>query len=150
MSFKEEERQEEQEEQQEKPEPGFSKVDKRHSAEEEAEEQREAEQAEPVPEEPVGEEEAEPAAEGIALGDLDVYDTLRFTIGLLAQQAWITMGVQLAPGASDLKEDLIQAKVAIDSLEFIIAELVPQLDEREQVELNALLNNLRINYVKRA
>ncbi len=158
MSFKEEERQEEQEEQQEKPEPGFRKVDKRHSAQDKLEHEdasvppdEEAEQdAEPVPEEPVGEEEAEPAAEGIALGDLDVYDTLRFTIGLLAQQAWITMGVQLAPGASELKRDLVQAKVAIDSLEFIIAELAPQFDEREQVELNALLNNLRINYVKKA
>ena len=141
---------EEPEEQQEKPEPGFRTVDKRHSAQEEPEEQREAEQAEPVPEEPVGEEEAEPAAPGIALGELDVYDTLRFTIGLLAQQAWIMMGVQLAPGALELKDDLVQAKVAIDSLEFIIAELAPQLDERDQFELNSLLSNLRINYVKRA
>ena len=147
MSFRGEQGQEGQQEQQER---GFRKVDKRHSAEEEPEEQREAEQAELATEEPFGEEEAEPAAEGIALGDLDVYDTLRFTIGLLAQQAWITMGVQLAPGASELKRDLVQAKVAIDSLEFIIAELAPQFDEREQVELNALLNNLRINYVKRA
>ncbi len=153
MSFREEEPEEEREEEQD---PSFRKVDKRHRAEPEPEEQQAAESSEPEaieepPDEEAGaEEEAGPTDEAVTFGDLSVYDTLRFTAGLLIQQAWIQMGVQLAPGAAELKHDLVQAKVAIDSLEFVVAKLEPQLDEHEQAEYESILANLRINYVKKA
>ncbi len=159
MSFREEEPEEEREEEQD---PSFRKVDKRHRAEPEPEEQQAAESSEPEAveeapeEEAVAREEAVPAEEtgptdeAVTLGDLSVYDTLRFAAGLLIQQAWIQMGVQLAPGAAELKQDLVQAKVAIDSLEFVVAKLEPELDEHEQAEYESILANLRINYVKKA
>ena len=148
MSFKEEE-EEAREEVQEPQEPSFRKVDKRHSAQAGADEESaadEVEQAEPEPE--AAEETA--AEEEMPLTEVDVYDTLRFVISMLARQAWVMMGVQIAPGAAELKQDLVQAKIAIDTLEFIVGKLEPQLDAGEKGELDALLTNLRINYVKKA
>lgn len=150
---------EEKDENQESSEPTFRKVDKRHSAEQQAAEstQNEVGQATEPEEEPTEnseEEVAEPAEEeapeGIPLAELSVYDTLRFVIGMLVQQAWIHLGIQLAPGAEDLKEDLPQARVAIDTLEFIIEKLEPELSDAERSELSSALANLRLNYVKKA
>ena len=133
------------------PEPGFRKVDKRHSAgPADSAAPDEAEYKEAVPEESTPPEESETQPEAVPLSTLDVYATLRFMAGLLAQQAWIMLGVQLAPGATDLKQDLVQARIAIDTLEFITRQLQPELDDAEKAELANLLANLHINYVKKA
>jgi len=147
LSFKEEEQGEEREEQQE---PSFEKVDKRHSAQEKTEsaDQQETE-AEAPAEQPVEQEEPEMAQEA-PLQALDVYDTLRFMVSLLMQQAWISLGIQKAPGAEETKQDLPQAKVAIDTLEFVVGKLEPDLESQEKTELDSVLSNLQINYVKRA
>ena len=146
MSFKEEE----QEEEQQQHEPSFQKVDKRHSAEQESIPANEQEvEAEAPAEQPVDQEEPEMAQE-TPLQALDVYDTLRFMISLLIQQAWVSLGIQKAPGAEEVQQDLSQAKVAIDTLEFVIAKLAPDLDLQEKGELDSVLSNLQINYVQRA
>ena len=146
MSFKEEE----QEEEQEQHEPSFQKVDKRYSAEQESIPVNEQEIEPEVPaEQPVEQEEPEMAQE-TPLQALDVYDTLRFMVSLLIQQAWISLGIQKAPGAQETKQDLPQAKVAIDTLEFVIDKLKPALEPQERAELDSVLSNLQINYVKRA
>jgi len=146
LTFKEED----QEEEQEQHEPSFEKVDKRHSAEPEtipASEQEAA--AEASAQQPVDQEEPEMAQE-IPLQALDVYDTLRFAVSLLTQQAWISLGIQKAPGAEETQQDLPQAKVAIDTLEFVVGKLEPDLESQEKAELDSVLSNLQINYVKRA
>ena len=146
MSFKEEE----QEEEHEQHEPSFQKVDKRHSAAEESEpaDQHETE-AEAAAQQPVEQEEPEMAQE-VPLQALDVYDTLRFMVSLLIQQAWVSLGIQKAPGAEEVEQELSQAKVAIDTLEFVIDKLAPDLESQERAELNSVLSNLQINYVQRA
>jgi len=147
LSFNEEEQQEERDEQQE---PSFEKVDKRHSAGDESEPADEQETgAEAAAEQPVDQEEPETAQE-VPLQDLDVYDMLRFVVSLLTQQAWVSLGIQKAPGAEDVKKDLLQAKVAIDTLEFVIDKLAPDLESQEKAELDSVLSNLQINYVQRA
>jgi len=147
LSFNEEEQQEERDEQQE---PSFEKVDKRHSAGDESEPADEQETgAEAAAEQPVDQEEPEMAQE-VPLQDLDVYDMLRFVVSLLTQQAWVSLGIQKAPGAEDVKKDLLQAKVAIDTLEFVIDKLAPDLESQEKAELDSVLSNLQINYVQRA
>jgi len=146
LTFKEEKREEEQ--QQHK--SSFQKVDKRHSAEEGAEPvDKQDTEAEVAAQQPVGQEEPQ-AAQEIPLQALDVYDTLRFMVSLLIQQAWVSLGIQKAPGAEEVKQDLPQAKVAIDTLEFVIAKLEPDLEPQEKAELHSVLSNLQINYVKRA
>ena len=147
MSFKEDEQPEEHEQEQE---PSFQKVDKRHTAEEESEPaDRQETEAEAPAHQPVDQETEETVPE-VPLQALDVYDTLRFMVSLLIQQAWISLGIQKAPGAEEVEQDLPQAKVAIDTLEFVIDKLVPDLEPQERAELDSVLSNLQINYVKRA
>ncbi len=155
---------EEKEENEESSEPTFRKVDKRHSANEQEEEAARAAEPEEEPAEGPEEEGADPAAEeaekraeseeqaaeGVSLAELSVYDTLRFVLSLLIQQAWIHLGIQLAPGAQELKEDLPQARVAIDTLEFIVQKLEPELSDSERSELSSAVANLQLNYVNKA
>jgi len=146
LTFEEEEQEEREQEQ----EPSFQKVDKRHSAEEESEpaDQQETEAEAPAAQ-PV-DQETEEAAPQVPLQALDIYDMLRFVVSLLTQQAWVSLGIQKAPGAEEVEQDLPQAKVAIDTLEFVIDKLAPDLDPQERAELDSVLSNLQINYVKRA
>jgi len=147
LSFKEDEQQQEREQQQE---PSFQKVDKRHSAEQESEPPDEQETEAEAPAEQSVDWETEEAAPEVPLQALDVYDMLRFVVSLLTQQAWVSLGIQKAPGAEEIQQDLPQAKVAIDTLEFVIAKLAPALEPQEKAELDSVLSNLQINYVKRA
>ena len=147
MTFEEEEQQEEREQEQE---PSFQKVDKRQSAEQESGPADEQEtEAEAPAEQPV-DQQTEEAVPEVPLQALDVYDILRFVVSLLTQQAWVSLGIQKAPGAEEVEQDLPQAKVAIDTLEFVIDKLAPDLEPQEVAELNSALSNLQINYVKRA
>jgi len=118
----------------------------------------EAEAAAPEPEEepvppPHGRVTPEEKAEeqrAPTLADLDIYDTLRFMIGLLNQAAWTHLGLVVPPGASEARTDLVQARVAIDSLEALVEKLTPKANEDEKRELTTMLANLRINYVRKA
>ncbi len=127
---------------------------------ENASEQEPVEIEEEVPEPPphgrIPPEEEEPPATGteqpatMTLADLSVYDTLRFMVSLLSQQAWLRLGLQVVPGKAEPEPDLPQARVAIDSLEAVIRQLEPHCETSEKQELETLLGNLRINYVKKA
>jgi hypothetical protein len=97
------------------------------------------------PEEPPADE-----APPMTLGDLSVYDTLRFAISLLGQQAWMRLGLTVLPGQTEPVADLPQARVAIDALEALVRLLEPSSDEAEKRELHTLLDNLRVNYVRKA
>jgi hypothetical protein len=82
------------------------------------------------------------------LADLDIYDTLRFMIGVLNQAAWIHLGLVVAPGAKEAVTNLAQARVAIDSLEALAQQLQPASEPEERREIEILLANLRVNFVK--
>ena len=104
------------------------------------------------PEEPPAE---APAAESpepppMTLADLSVYDTLRFSVSLLSQQAWMRLGLQVIPGMAEPVTVLAQARVAIDALEAVVRLLEPDTDDGEKRELHTLLDNLRVNYVRKA
>jgi len=149
LSFSEDE-QEEREQGQEQQEPSFEKVDKRHSAKEELECGDEQETADEAPTQPPVDQKEPEMAQEVPLRAIDVYDTLRFMVSLLIQQAWISLGIQKAPGAEEVQQDLPQAKVAIDTLEFVIVKLALDLEPQEKSELDSMLSNLQINYVQRA
>ncbi len=81
---------------------------------------------------------------------LNMYDLLRMMLGMCVQQAWIHLGIQLAPGAKELKMDLPQARLAIDTVAYIKEALAAQLQETEKREIEQILATLRLNYVQRA
>ncbi|HEY3397045.1 MAG TPA: DUF1844 domain-containing protein [Armatimonadota bacterium] len=84
-----------------------------------------------------------------SLADLSVYDMLRFTVGMLNQAAWVHLGLVVAPGSTEPKPDLPQARVAIDTLEALAKQLQPDANEEEKRELTNLLDTLRLNYVRK-
>ena len=113
----------------------------------------EPEEREEAPEEHAehAEHPGEPEAERPAtLADLDIYDTLRFMIGILNQAAWMHLGLVVPPGATEPRTDLGQARVAIDALEALAGLLRADSASDEQREMESVLANLRINYVKKA
>lgn len=147
------------------------KVDKRASrqtpAEEEAAEKG-AEAAEPAGEaEPEATEaetetqEAEPPTEQEEAPDegaadegpppeITVYGLLRMSIGMYAEQAWIHMGVRMDPSKQRTEQNLPLAKVAVDTVAFLVEQLQPDLTPEEKREVDQLVANLRINYVQRS
>jgi len=94
-------------------------------------------------------EQAEEPAEAPPV-EMDVFDLLRMSVGLFAQEAWIGLGIQARPGSSEVKPDLRLARTAIDTLEFLVGQLGDELEAAEKREMDALLANLRINYVQRS
>ena len=90
----------------------------------------------------------EPEEEEAGLPLPDVYSTLGFMVGMLAEQAWRFMGIRLAPGQKEMVKDLVQAKVAIDTLVFISDKLHPHISDDERNAMRELISNLQINFVQ--
>ena len=98
---------------------------------------------------------AEAAAAGAQEGQeqpapADVYDLLRFTLGIFLNQAWIHLGVRAAPGTTETVTDLPKARVAIDTAVAIYEKLKPTLSDAECREIELELTNLRLNFARRA
>ncbi|MGQ9455413.1 MAG: DUF1844 domain-containing protein [Armatimonadota bacterium] len=79
-----------------------------------------------------------------------VYDLMHFMVGMLAEQAWVRMGIRLAPGYKEPEKDMAQAKVAIDTIVFVVDKIAPHLDEADRRSLRALVSDLQINFVKQS
>jgi len=139
----------------------YKKVDKRAKAEDASTEQADVEETdddEATPEQPrdtsaaEAEDQTEEAAaeaeapEGL---HLDIYQILRLFVGMVSEQAWINLGIQLAPGEEETKVKLTEAKIAIDTLRFICQQLEDDLEEAEKRELDNLISTLQMNYIQR-
>jgi hypothetical protein len=111
----------------------------------EGEEEFEAEEAERPTSEP-----HEHPHEHADLPMPSVYDILGLAVGLLQEQAWQRMGIRLAPGAKEVEKDMVQAKIAIDTIVFISDQLAPHLGEDERKALRGLVGDLQINFVRQS
>ena len=80
--------------------------------------------------------------------DMDVFDILRMSLGLFAQEAWVSMGLQTRPGASDTKRDLRCARIAIDIVEVVGEKLGDEAEEEECRTIDQILTDLRVNFVR--
>lgn len=85
-----------------------------------------------------------------ALFPRSVYDVLASPIPLLAELAWIKIGLRAHPATGELDVDLSEAQAAIDTLDFILNKLEPKLSPEQQRELRTLVMNLKLNYASRA
>ena len=79
-----------------------------------------------------------------------VYDLLQFMVGMLAEQAWERMGIRLAPGQKEIEKDLVQAKLAIDTIVYIVDKIHPHVGEDERKALRGLVSDLQINFVRQS
>lgn len=102
-------------------------------------EQASSEEAEPSPDE-------QAAAEAM---DVDVYGLLRLFVSMMTEQAWIHLGLQTAPGKTETETRLSEARVAIDTLQFLRKQLDQNLQDVERRELDRVISTLRVNYIQR-
>ncbi|MCE5200140.1 MAG: DUF1844 domain-containing protein [Armatimonadota bacterium] len=78
----------------------------------------------------------------------NVYAMMEFMIQMLSEQAWQLMGIRLAPGQKEMVKDLTQAKIAIDTIVFLVDKLHPHIEERDRLALRAMISDLQLNFVK--
>ncbi|MCL5773927.1 MAG: DUF1844 domain-containing protein [Firmicutes bacterium] len=80
----------------------------------------------------------------------DIYEVINICIAMLAEQAWIQMGLHLNPATKEIKKDIQQASLAIDCLQSLIEKTEDKLDEKTKSEIKNLLSNLRLNFVQQS
>ncbi len=87
-------------------------------------------------------------APGADLRAIPVGDLIRIFIGELHARAWIHMGLVVNPATSQLAKDLPQARLAIDCIASLREHLLPFASEDERAELDRMVADLRVNYVR--
>ncbi len=115
-------------------EPNFRVTDRRRVGREEAGE-------------PAKADEPSRAAEAPLLSTLDL---LRLFIAELHGRAWMHMGLTLNPATKLVVKDLPQARLAIDCLASLVEHLGPSIAQPERDELERILADLRINFVRQS
>jgi hypothetical protein len=127
----------------------FRVTDKRRAGREESD------QAPPTGEPPgaAGSQAAGPSAAEAPADEarlLQVADLVRVFIGELSARAWVHMGLIVDPATKQLVRDLPQARLAIDCVVGLVEQLTPVVDTAERDELERLVADLRINFVRRS
>ena len=79
---------------------------------------------------------------------ITVAGILQMSAGLLSERAWIDMGMVADPGTGQVEKRLDEAKRAIDALTDISRHLEPVAGPDERRELQTMLTNLRLNFVR--
>ncbi|HEY3247935.1 MAG TPA: DUF1844 domain-containing protein [bacterium] len=101
------------------------------------------EQKSPEDEQPSVRESTGPAAEPI-----DAPGLVRWCISLLAAHAWQSMGLIPNPATNKIERDLADARLAIDAAGALVDQVKLRLDDSARREMEALLTDLRVNYVE--
>jgi ABC-type Zn2+ transport system substrate-binding protein/surface adhesin len=79
-----------------------------------------------------------------------VYDLMMYMAGMIAEQAWLHMGLRLAPGKKEPTKDLAQAKVAVDTVVFLVDKLGSHIAEEDRRALRGLVSDLQMNFVRQS
>lgn len=83
-----------------------------------------------------------------AMANTSAYSIATSLVMVMAQKAWVNLGkIAADPKANELKVDLPQAKFAIDVIAAVYEPLKPHISAEESGQIQALLTNLRLNYV---
>jgi hypothetical protein len=107
-----------------------------------------AEEPEPKTAEPEPEQPAQAPGPEAELPPPNIFETLQFVTGLLAEQAWQLMGLHLPPGRKEPVVDMAQAKVAIDVVIAVADKIHPHLDDESRRAIRGLISDLQINFVQ--
>jgi hypothetical protein len=77
-------------------------------------------------------------------------DLVQMCIGMLNEIAWVKMGMVPDPMSGTLGADLPQAQLAIDCAADLAHRLERHVDARTQRDLQTLIQNLKLNFVRRS
>ncbi len=89
-------------------------------------------------------------SKAIPLLALDSTSLLSWFAGILASRAWVEIGLLADPLTGKVSKDLDQARLAIDALEGLTRTLKGKTSPDEARRLDAMLADLRLNYVRQA
>ncbi|HHX39982.1 MAG TPA: DUF1844 domain-containing protein [Armatimonadetes bacterium] len=96
-------------------------------------------------------EQAEQAAgEGQFPPEVDIYVLLSSMIGMLHGFAWQKMGFVADQKTGQVEEDLPQAKIAVDTVQYLAGKLEEKLSEAEVRELRRVVMDLQMNYLRKS
>lgn len=70
-------------------------------------------------------------------------------IGILNGKAWEHLGLMMNPETKELNQDLGKAKMAIDSIEFLLSQIKGELEIEDKKQLENILANLQMNYFEK-
>ncbi|KAA0225040.1 MAG: hypothetical protein AKCLJLPJ_01321 [Fimbriimonadales bacterium] len=79
---------------------------------------------------------------------VSVYDLVASALYALVDIAWVKMGLQPDPLTRQPATDMAEARLAIDVAAQLAEALDPKLTDDERRQIQALLSNLRINFVR--
>jgi hypothetical protein len=79
---------------------------------------------------------------------VDAPGLIRWCISLLAAHAWQSMGLLPNPGTNKIERNLTDARLAIDAAAALVEQVKPRLDDAARREMDALLTDLRVNFVE--
>lgn len=82
--------------------------------------------------------------------NVDVYGLLASFFGMLSGLAWQKMGVVANPATGQIETDLPQAKIAIDTMQFMLERIEPKVPPAEMRELRRVMMDLQMNFVRRS
>ena len=74
----------------------------------------------------------------------------RMTVGLLAEQSWVAMGLVADPITGKIRKNLPDARRGIDALADLLRHLEPDATPEEKRELQMALSNLRVNFIQQS
>ena len=80
----------------------------------------------------------------------DVSVLLQISVAQYASLAWQKMGLQTDPFTHAIEKDIEQARLAIDVVEVLVEKLRPHVPGETMREMQSLLTNLRLNFIKQA
>ena len=83
----------------------------------------------------------------VELQSLEMDQLMEFFLSITSTKAAQYLGVTMAEGL-DGSKDLEKARLAIDCTEFLVEKLQPYVTEEESKQLNFVVSNLQLAYVK--
>lgn len=124
-------------------EQGFEVIDKRVKLDDTPAEEPIAEE-QPKAEEQAGEETPEETM------NVPIQGFLQWFVEMLIPGAWQHMGLQMNPVTKKVERDLLQAKLAIDTIAFMTDQLMPHIPDEQKKAYRALVGDLRVNFVQQS
>lgn len=80
----------------------------------------------------------------------DIYTFMKMIIGSLSSQVWIFLGLTPHPVTQKIEKDIIQAKIALDTIDFIYKLIEVKIEEAEKKAYEELLGNLKLNFIEQS
>ena len=85
----------------------------------------------------------------VALLQLEIEEILQFFISVTSTKSVLYLGAKLTADQEPTK-DLEKARIAIDTTKMLVKKLQPLISKEESKQLNDVVSNLQLAYIKEA